>query len=224
MWGASLPSSPTPQPSSGEGQNRWDQVPTVYFSIKSKVQRRGEGGWVWSSSTGQGPGRGSRPRCKQASEALPVWRGGALQGEGRGAGEARWRPGRVTQSQASWMSGGSWGSSASHCSAGTLGSKGLCPLTGPVLPSWAGLSPLSSPLQMQEVSTAPGSCQRPSSALALCLGRPPGQSLGGEAGDWDGGRSGLECLNPMTCESISESPLGTIIKECPPRRAARRIQ
>ena len=42
-WGTSLPLSSTRQTSGRENQNCWDQVQTVYFSVKIKVQRGGGG-------------------------------------------------------------------------------------------------------------------------------------------------------------------------------------
>ena len=90
----------------------------------------------------------------------------------------RWEPmaaDKVTQSQASWMSGGSWGSSVSRCSAGTLGGKGLCPLTEPVLPSWARAS-LSYPSYPSLCRGTGGSGGRrwpqalPATLLAHCTG------------------------------------------------------
>ena len=101
-------------------------------------------------------GPGGCPRSKQALEAQLVRAASSVRLEKKQGRRGRSpQPDGVTQSQASWMTGGSWGSSASHCSAGTLGSKGPCPLSGPVLRSWAWPSLLPPPLQVQEVSTAP---------------------------------------------------------------------
>lgn len=114
-------------------------------------------------------GPGGCPRSKQVLEVQPVRAAFSVRLEKEQGRRGRSsRPDGVTQSQASWMSGGSWGSSASRCSAGTLGSKGPCPLSGPVLPSWAWPSLLPLPLQVQEVSTAPPPRLLPAALLAPC--------------------------------------------------------
>lgn len=105
----------------------------------------------------------------------------------------------VTRSQASWTSGGSWGSFVSCCSAGTLG-------------GWEVVA--KGAVRSAGLATHPGPgslfpSPRQAALLALCLGRPAGQSLGQGSGMGDGGTSGPGRRSPMTFEnSLSVVSLG----------------